>query len=388
MDVKQVYTILNTISGEILGESVVVAEDLSNVVEVGTAFNNLQNGLDAYVKALFDHIGRVVFVDRVYRGRVPSVVRSAWEYGAVLEKISMKLPDAEENESWSLTDGASYDPNIFYAPQISAKFWNKRVTFEIPLSITEKQVKSAFDNATQLNAFYSMIQTAIENSMTIKIDSLVMRAINNAIAETLYDDYAGDAFNSKSGTKAVNLLYLYNNGPNYGGTALTAAKALTTPEFIRFASMIMANYIDRLSVMSTLFNIDGAERFTPRDLMHVVMLADFKNAANAYLQSDAFHDNYTALPEAETVAFWQGSGTDYSFSNIAKVYVTTPQNHSVEAGGILACMFDRDALGVANLDRRTTSYYNAKAEFWNEYHKADMGVWNDPAENCVVFFVA
>ena len=388
MDVKQVYTILNTISGEILGESVVVAEDLSNVVEVGTAFANLQNGLDAYVKALFDHIGRVVFVNRVYRGRVPSVVRDAWEYGAILEKISMKLPDAEENESWSLTDGASYDPNIFYAPQISAKFWNKRVTFEIPISITEKQVKSAFDNATQLNAFYSMIQTAIENSMTIKIDSLVMRAINNAIAETLYDDYTGDAFNSKSGTKAVNLLYLYNNGPNYGGSALTAAKALTTPAFIRFASMIMANYIDRLSVMSTLFNIDGAERFTPRDLMHVVMLADFKNAANAYLQSDAFHDNYTALPEAETVAFWQGSGTDYAFSSTAKVYVTTPQNHSVEAGGILACMFDRDALGVANLDRRTTSNYNAKAEFWNEYHKADMGVWNDPAENCVVFFVA
>ena len=233
-----------------------------------------------------------------------------------------------------------------------------------------------------------MIQTAIENSMTIKIDSLVMRAINNAIAETLYDDYEGAAFNSKSGTKAVNLLYLYNNGPNYGQTPLTASAAMTTPAFIRFASMIMANYIDRLSVMSTLFNIDAAERFTPRDLMHVVMLADFKNAANAYLQSDAFHDNYTALPEAETVAFWQGSGTDYAFSSTAKIYVTTPQNHSVEAGGILACMFDRDALGVANLDRRTTSNYNAKAEFWNEFHKADMGVWNDPAENCVVFFVA
>lgn len=388
MKVEQVYEITNDITKEVLGESVVVSEDLSNVVEVGKAFANLDNGYDNFVRALFDHIGRVVFVARTYRGRVPSVLRDAWEWGAILEKISMKLPEAEENESWSLTDGASYDPNIFHAPQISAKFWNKRVTFEIPMSITERQVKSAFDNVTQLNAFYSMIQTAIENAMTVKIDSLVMRAVNNAIAETMYNEYTSGVYTGGSGVRAVNLLYLYNNGPNYGGTALTAAKALTTPEFIRFASMVMANYIDRLSVLSTLFNIDGAERFTPRDLLHVVMLADFKNAAGAYLQSDTFHDNYTALPEAETVPFWQGSGTDYAFSSTGKIYVTTPQNHSVEAGGILACMFDRDALGVANLDRRTTSNYNAKAEFWNEFHKADMGVWNDPAENCVVFFVA
>ena len=389
MEVKQVYEITNTITAEYLGDSVVVAEDLSNVVEVGKAFANLDNGYDNYVRSLFDHIGRVVFVNRAYRGRVPSVVRDAWEFGAILEKISMKLPDAEENETWSLEAGASVDPNIFYAPTVSAKFWNKRVTFEIPMSITERQVKSAFSNATQLNAFYSMIQTYIENSITVKTDSLVMRAINGLMADTLYAEYTGGVYTGGSGVRAVNLLYLYNNGPNYGGSALTAAKALTTPEFIRFAAMTMANYMDRMSVMSTLFNIDGAERFTPKELLHVVMLSDFKNAAGAYLQSDTFHEQYTALPEAETVPFWQGSGTDYAFSSVSKIYETnTPGGHSVECSGILACMFDRDALGVANLDRRTTNNYNAKGEFWNEFHKADMGLWNDPAENMVVFFVA
>ena len=387
MKITQVADITNAILSEELGLEVVAQEDLSNVVEVGDAIQNA-NALDAYVRSLFDHIGRVVFVERRYSGRVPSVLRDAWEFGAILEKISMKLPEAEENESWSLEDRASYDPNVFYKPQISAKFWNKRVTFEIPISITEIQVKSAFSNAVQLNAFYSMIRTVVENAMTVRIDGLVMRAINGLMADTIYADYAGAQLSSKSGTKAVNLLYLYNNGPNATGTPLTQAAALTDPDFIRYASMVMANYIDRLSVMSTLFNIDGAERFTPRDLLHVVMLSEFKNAAGAYLQSDTFNEQYTALPNAETVPFWQGSGTDYAFTATSNIDVVSPQGNSVDADGILAVMFDRDALGVSCLNRRVRSHFNEKAEFWNEFNKADFGLWNDPAENMVVFFAA
>lgn len=189
MKVSQVYDILNTITEEMLGDSVVVQEDLSNVVDIGKAFENLENGLDNYVRKLQDHIGKVVFVNRAYGGRAPSVLRDGWEYGSILEKIRAKLPQATENESWMLENGASYDPNIFTAPEVSAKFFNNRVTFEIPISITEKQVKSSFSNATQLNAFYSMIQTAIENSMTIKLDSLIMRTINAGMAETIHADY-------------------------------------------------------------------------------------------------------------------------------------------------------------------------------------------------------
>lgn len=387
MKVTQVKNLLATVTAEILGESVVVNEDLSNVVEVGEQIINAQNGLDNYVRSLVDHIGRVVFVDRVYSGRVPSVVRDAWEYGAVLEKISMKMPDAEENESWQLTDGTSYDPNIFHSPTISAKFWNKRITFEIPMSITEKQVKSAFSNAVQLNAFYSLIQSTIEKAMTVKIDALVMRTINGMIADTIYNEFPSGTYSGTSGVRAVNLLALYNTQFT-PATPLTAAQAMYSPDFIRFASLTMANYIDRMSVISTLFNTEGAERFTPRDLLHVVMLADFKNAAAAYLQSDTFHDNYVALPNAETVPYWQGSGIDYGFSDVTAINVVSPQGHSVSVSGVLAVMFDRDALGVSNLDRRTTTNYNAKAEFWNEFHKADMGAWVDPAENGVVFFVA
>ena len=390
MIVEQVYEILNTITEEMLGDSIVVQEDLSNVVEIGKAFENLENGLDNYVRKLQDHIGKVIFVNRVYGGRAPSILRDGWEYGSILEKIRCKLPEATENESWMLEDGASYDPNIFTAPDVAVKFFNKRVTFEIPISITEKQVKSSFSNATQLNAFYSMIQTAIENSMTIKLDSLIMRTINAGIGETFHADFPSDTgYDAGTGTRAINLLYIYNNEvlPS-GSDPITAEAALKDADFIRFASLQIALYADRLGVMSTLFNVDGTEKFTPRDMLKIVMLSEFKRAADVYLQSDTFHDEFTRLPEADPVTYWQGSGADYGFDSTSKIDIKTPSGAEVEASGILCAMFDRDAAGVANLDRRVTSNYNPKAEFWNEWHKADAGYFLDMSENFVVFYVA
>lgn len=388
MLVNQVYEILNTISGEMLGDSVVVNEDLSNVVDIGHAFENLENGLDNYVRRLQDHIGRMVFVDRVYGGRAPRLLMDGWEYGSILEKVRTKLPQATENESWALEDGASYDPNIFTAPEVSVKFYNKRVTYEIPISITEKQVKSSFSNATQLNAFYSMIQTAIQNSMTVKLDGLIMRTVNNAIAETIHADYPlGSGYNAASGVKAVNLLYLYNSALD-AGDRITAADAMRSPEFIRFAAYEMGLYSDRLEVMSELFNIEGTEKFTPKDRQHFLLLSEFKRSADVYLQSDTFHDEFTKLPSAEAITYWQGSGTDYAFSSTSKVDVKTASGDTVSLTGILGVMFDRDAMGVANLDRRVTTNYNPKAEFWNEWHKFDAGFFNDTSENCVVFFIA
>jgi len=383
MEVKQIYEIMNTVTGELLGDSVVVAEDLSNIVELGQQFENVV-GLDNYVRKLPDAVGRYVFVNRTYKGRVPSVLMDGWEYGSIMEKIAARLPEAVENEDWQLQDGQSYDPNIFHAPDVYGEFWNKRTTFEIDISITEDQVKSSFQNVTQLNAFLSMILTAVENSLTVKLDALIMRTINNMIGETFYNEFPGGTYTT-SGVKAVNLLYLYNQKFSQ---SLTAANALETPEFIRFASMTMANYIDRLKVMSNLFNVGGESRFTPDDMLHIIMLSEFKNAAGAYLQSDTFHNEYTALPNAETVTYWQGSGTDYGFSSTSEVKITTASGHIIDATGIIGVMFDRDALGVSNQERKVNTHYNEKASFWNYFYKQFAEYFNDTNENFVVFYVA
>lgn len=387
MLVTQIYGIMNDVTSEILGDSAVVNEDLSNIVDIGNAIFDATS-IDNYVKSLVDKVGRVIFVNRPYAGGAPSVLRDAWEFGCVLQKISADLPEATENESWALQDGESYDPNIFYKPSVSAKFFSKRVTFEVPMSFTELQVKSAFNSAEELNSFISMLYNAVDKAMTVKLDGLVMRTINAMIGETIHAEYGSDALSGGTHVKAVNLLYEYNNGPNYGGTALTVAKCFTDPDFIRFAVKQMNIIRNRMAKISTLFNIGGKARFTPTEYMNTVMLSDFKESADVYLQSDTFHDEYTRLAPADVVPYWQGSGTGYDLTSISKIDVVTPSGDTVQASGILAVMFDRDALGVANLDRRTTSNYNPKAEFYNNWFKMDAGYFADLNENFVVFLVA
>ena len=384
MTVAQIYELMNNVTSEILGESALLKEDLTNVVDVGTAIFNASS-FDAYVKTLLNHIGKVIFVNRPYSGNIPSVLRDSWEFGSVLEKISVDLPDATENESWELTDGASYDPNIFYKPTVSAKFYNKRVTFEVPVSITEKQVKQSFSSASQLNGFVSMIYTAVDKSMTVKIDSLVMRTINAMIGETVKADYDNANINSKSGIKAVNLLYLYNQKFS---KSITASDALVDPDFIKFACYTIGMYASRLTKLSTLFNIGGKDRFTPNDLLHVVMLSDFKKASAVYLESSTYNDEMDKLPASEEVPYWQGSGTSYAFNDVSKVYITTPDGDDVTVTGVLGVMFDRDALGICCEDRRVTTNYNPKAEFTNSWFKFDCGCFCDKDEQFVVFFVA
>lgn len=396
MEVNQIYMLINSVSGEVLGKTGIVAEDLTGIVDLGTEVFN-QNAVDNYVKSLVNHIGKVIFLNRPYAGKVPSVLMDAWEFGSVLEKISADVPEAEENYSWDLKDGTSYDQDVFHKPTVTAKFFNSKVTFEVPVSITEKQVKESFSNAAQLNGFISMIYAAVEKSMTIKADALIMRTINNMVAETVLADAkafgataAGDMTGANlanaSTARCVNLLKLYNDKTG-ASTKLTAAKAITDPDFIRFASYVMGTYADRLQSISTVFNVGGKERFTPKDMLHVVLLSDFAKAAQTYLYSDTFNRGDVLLPQAETVPFWQSSGQNYEFASTGSINIKESGGKAVKISGVLGVMFDRDALGVCNLDRRVTTNYNAKAEFFNNYYKFDAGYFNDTNENFVVFFI-
>lgn len=393
MDVKQIATLVNSVNNEIIGANALLEEDLSNVVDVGKAVFDATS-YDNYVKALVDHIGKVIFVDRKYTGELASLYRDNWEYGAVMEKVYVtELPEAVENESWKLEDGASYDPNIFKQPKVAAKFYNKKTTFEVDLSIADIQVRSAFDSATQLNAFISMLMNSVDTAINIRLEGLSERVINTLIANTVYNDIP-DLAPQKGGIKAVNLLKEYNTAMGLTGeSALSVDDAMYTPDFIKFASYTISRYIKRIEKPSKLFNCGGLVRHTPANMQHLILLSDFKAAADVYLQSGVFNDQFTALPKSESIAYWQGTGTDYSFSSISKIDVdiADPANEGqtvrVAWGGVLGVLFDHWAGGITNDKRRVTSNYNAKAEFTNMFYKQDCNYFVDLNENCVVFFI-
>lgn len=384
MEVKQIATLLNSVIEEQVGEqATLLNEDLSNVVDVGKSVFNATS-FDKFTKALVDRIGKVIFVDRKYEGVAPSVIYDGFEYGAVLEKIGSEIPEYTENETWDLTNGQSYDPNVFYGSNVYAKFFSKYVTFEVPLSIADKQAKSAFTSAQELSRFVSMLFGKVEQAMSLAEESLVMRTINGAIAETIYDDYGANYIGASSHVKAINLLYLYNQTV---ATPLTQAEAMTNPDFIRFASVEIMKVANRLKKVSVLFNVGGKKRFTPMKNLKIVLHSDFSANAKAYLYSATFHDEYVKLPKADEVPYWQGSGDDYDIAETTAIDVKLPSDNTktVACDGIIGVMFDEECLGVLNFERYTTSDYNGKAEFTNYWHKQKACQFLDLNENCVVF---
>lgn len=378
MKVTQIHEIMNTVTSEVLGKEDIVAEDLSNIVDIGKEIIDADK-VDNYVNKLVHHIGKVEFTNQKYSGNAKSILMDSWEYGSILQRIDAELPTAYENETWNLVDGQSYDPNIFYQPKVTSQFFDNKVTFEIPISFAEKQVKDSFSSKNQLNGFLSMLTNQVDTSMTIKLDSLIMRTINN---------YIGNVLDKNNPNTSINLLKLYNDKT---GEKLTTKNCLSDSGFLRFANFVINTYVDRISRISTLFNIGGKERFTNAENKNLILLTDFVNSSNVFLQADIKHNELTGVENFDTVPYWQGSGNNYTFEDISSINVKvnngTKTGKEVQKSGIIGVLCDRYSLGVTNLDKRVTTNYNPKAEFYTNFYKSDSGYFNDFNQNFIVFYV-
>lgn len=384
MQVNQIYEILNDIMLEVTGQpqegeepAYILQEDLSNIVDIGTmVFSN--NWSDNYVRAMINRIGREVFVDRTYEGYAPSVLRDTWEYGSIMAKTRCKIFDAKVNPSWNLQAGQTVNQFEFSPPTVYEKFFNSKVAWQIDCSFTEVQLRESFTSAAAMNRFYSMIENRIAQSMTIYTDSLIMRTINNFIGEKLY-----------ANNGVIDLLAGYNEGQATPITA--AAAAMRSKEFLRYAALTIALFVDRLRAPSANFNImDGEDTnitFTPREFAHLVLHSDLAKAMEVYLQSDTYHDELVKIGEYETVPFWQTQGSEYDLTDTSAIDIklASDNTHTVSRNYIVGVLFDRDALGVLNDNRRTTSAYNANGEYWTNFYKVDTSYFNDLAENGIIF---
>lgn len=377
MTVTQIYELLNTITEEVTGETALVHEDLENVVDVGTAIFNATS-VDNYVKSLVNKVGKVIAVNRPYKPPYPNIKREAWEYGSVLQKLRCAIPDAEENPSWDLQSGQGANQFLFTPPTVTQQFWNSKTTYDISMSFTEMQVKESFNSKSELMAFIGMIENAISTSKTIKEKSLAERAINNFMGEKIHADNG-----------IIHLVTMYNTAYN-PATPLTSAAAIYDPAFLRFASVQLMLYKDRLKDASNVFNMGTIPTFTPDEYLHVVLNAEFAKSVEAYMTADTYHDSMVKLPNYDTVNFWQGIGNTpkYNFEDTTTIALqSTSGGHNVTQAYIVGIMFDRDAVMLCNENDRVTTAYNAKQEFINNFYKFDISLFNDVNENGIIFIL-
>lgn len=389
MQVTQIYTILKDVVEEITGLPVssaeseedvfIIKEDLSNIVDVGTRlFDNTQNWKDNYVKALINRIGRMVFVDRPYSGWAPNILRDSWEYGSIMAKVRVKTFEPKPNPSWQLQNGQTVNQFEYNAPEVIQYFYNQKIAWQIDCSFAEMQVRESFTSASELNRFFSTIESTINKSQTMYIDSLEMRAINNFVAEKIL-----------ANNGVVDLLAGYNAA---FGTSLTAAAAITNVDFLRYAAYTILLYKDRLKAASEVFHVasdTGYPTFTPASDLHLVLISNVAKALDVYLQSETFHNDFTEIGSYDTIPFWQSSGENFATADVTRLDVAPASDNTqtVNRNYIIGVMFDRDAIVMTNENRRTTSAYNANGEYYNNFYKIDTSFINDLAENGIVFTI-
>lgn len=396
MEVKQISGILNDVFKEVTGQLVpqydptdpeteiepvaIIQEDLSDIVTVGQKVLS-SNWKDNYAKTIIDRIGREVYVDRTYTGYAPNVLRDSWEYGSIMAKYRCKMFEVTNNPAWSLEKGQTVNQFQFVPPEVRQRFYNHKSSWQIECSFTDIQLKESFTSAEAMNRFIGMIETTINNSITIYLDSLIMRTINNFIAEKIY-----------AGNGVVDLLPEYNSTL---ANPITAAQAMHDKEFFRFAAYQIKLFVNRFIAPSSNFNVgdddgDAVINFTPGEFAHLVLHNDFATAVEVYLQSDTYHDDLVKISNYETVPFWQIQGDKYQFANTSRIDVkcassTAITTKTVNRNYIIGVLFDRDALGVLCENRRTNSAYNANGEYYTNFYKFDEENFNALDENGIVF---
>lgn len=380
MKINQVATILNAINGEMMGETAIteVAEDLRNIVEVGTELttgnNDLTNFFEAYGKKLIDKVGRVVIVDRTYKSTAPDITRDSWEYGSIMEKIRVSVNELENDTTWALNAGDTPEQYEYNPATLSAKYFDSLDTFMTQISLPEKTLKSAFTSAEAMGRLIAAIENRVQMKIAISKDNLIRRTVNNMIAEKI------------AANKDINLLALYNTAHS---TSLTAEQALRTPDFLRYSVFQIMKYKKMMENPSTVFGDEDYVNFTPSEYMKMILLDTFVQSSEMYMESDTFHNDLVSLGSGyQTVPYWQGSGTTtaFAFDDISRLNVKTASDGTVvQTAGVIGVLFDRDACAVCLEDGETTSKYAANGRYYNFFHYWNARYMNDLAENIVVF---
>lgn len=389
MQVKQISGMLNSVFGEILGDGL-VTENLSNIVSAGTVITSdsrFNDNFDNYAASIVDKVGRTVFADRVYRAKDLGIWRDSWEYGSILEKIRCDVGDYEDNCEWDLTKmgttSLDYNENIqnhieeifkFYPANIQAKYFNMKVTFKTVISLTRKQLKSAFNGAAEMARLIGMIENRIMSKMEIAKDQLQRRALINMMAHNIKRGVGVKCCDVKAEYEAAG-----------GPVIATLAAALKDPDFLRFLAKKMTMDREFMTEPSKVFNNGTFYTHTPIEDSRLIVLADVDKGLQFNLYSDTFNEEFTKLDNYKTIPFWQATNNAMGIDTRSTIHVTDTDGDEVLQSAILGVLFDRNGVAACNEDPDVRTAYNPDGNFTNYFYCYDCSFYNDFDENSIVY---
>lgn len=367
MTTEQIYTVVNSAASQALGTGAIAAIDTASFVSLGNAVLSSNANTEAFLNTLAQRIGRTIISYREYKNKLRNLVLNDFEYGAILQKIKVAMPTAEEDESYDLTDGQSVDHYKVSKPVVNQKLFVTRSPYQFKITIQHKHLKEAFLSESAMGGFLAAVFGEVRNAIEYALENLGRGCYANYIAEV-----AGTA-------REIKLVTEFNA---LNGGSVTAANALSNKDFLNYAFRRINEHIDYFQDMSTLYNDGSATRHTPKADIRIKLLSQFVRAAETVTQYAAFHDSLVDVDGVyDPVSYWQSAQTRYQVkaaraSNDAE---TTVSN-------IVGVMHDRDALGIYQINETVaTTPINAAGLYYNQYYHERQLWFNDLSENFVIF---
>ena len=367
MTTEQIYTLVNEVNAEAFGTNALTVVDTSSLISLGKTVLSSSTNTEAFLNTLAQRIGRTILRFRDYRNKLGDMVLNDFEYGAILQKIYVYMPKAEEDQSYDLVDGQSVDHYEVSKPQVDQKLFVTRTPYQFKITIQDEHLKEAFLTESAMGAFIGVVFGQVRNAIECSLENLARVTLATAIAET-----AGTS-------RMIDLVTLYNS--LYSGS-LDAVTCQNDPDFMRFAMSTINSYIDGIQDMSTLYNDGSLETFTPKEDIRVKVIASFMRRLETVVEYAAFHDQFVR-PDSDIVRinYWQ------SAQDPMDIKITRPSDSdSVSRGNVIALIHDRDAMGVYKIDERVaTTPINAAGLYYNTYYHQKELRFIDLSENFLAF---
>lgn len=383
--ITQIQNIVNDAYNDALGENAALTQlNATNIVSMGKAIAEF-DAYEGFFKSLVNRIVRTVYFVRTYNGNDRKILRDEHEYGAFVQKVYYKAPDATANPTYNYNEEGNfvqvspYDVTAQVA--VESKIYGGKGTWTLEIVRPIPQIASAFTDESAMLAFIDGMYTQVQNKFKKEEEAIVNLAANTAMAYSIANG------------KARNLLQEYN--VNHADAQLTVRQALESADFLKYASMEISRTIENMAQLSTVFNVEGYETFSTADNLVVEMNTQFAKASDMYLQADTFHDDLVKLPNFDKVPFWQGSGSAFDFADTSAINIqhsdfVTEQNAQgvINQTGIICFLHDIENVAAYFGRRRTWEMYNPRAEVINHGEKADKGFAVDGHANAMVFYIA
>lgn len=369
MAVKQIYDIVNSVNNQTMGLTDLTIVDEEGLISLGQTVLTTNGLADTWLNSLAQRIGRTIISFREYKSKYSDMVLDSMQWGNIVQKIKVSMPEATEDESYSLVNGESVDMYKVANPEVKQTFFTSETPYQFYVTVKRNQLEEAFTSEGAMNGFIGAIYGEVQNAIELSLESLARNCINNFI---------GEKFKSN---KTINLLAMYNTET---GKTLTVNTCLHDKEFLAYCVSRINLYSKYMENMSTEYNDGTQTRHTPKSLQHLRVLEDFESRLETVVQYQAFRDNYVKLNNYHTTSFWQSIKKPDGI-NVKLASDGTPANYT----GIVAVLYDRDALGLYKKDSwNSTTPFNSAGGYYNTYYHHKELYFNDLSENFVVFVIA